>query len=84
MKKLNKIRLFSKETMEVWSEMRLIRWKGRVQNHLDGILKEHKNKTSATWDINKFKEYIKLMNKILETNDYTSNTKNITTEDISG
>ena len=83
MRKLNKIRLFSKETMEVWSEMRLIRWKGRVQNHLDGILKDHKEKNSS-WDINRFKEYIKLMNDILKTNDYDSDTINTSVEDISG
>jgi len=83
MKKLNKIRIFSKETMEVWSEMRLIRWKGRVQNHLDGILKDHKEKNSE-WDINKFTEYIELMDNILKTNDYDSDVRNTTVEDISG
>jgi len=82
--KLNNIRIFSKETMEIWSEMRLIRWRGRVQNHLDGILKDHKDKTNATWDINRFTEYVELMDNILKTNDYESNIRNTTMEDISG
>jgi len=84
MKKLNKIRIFSKDTMEVWSEMRLIRWKGRVQNHLNGILKDHKDKNNITWDIDKFTEYIELMDDILKNNDYESDIKNTTMEDISG
>ena len=47
MMKLNKIPIYEEKTLKVWSEGRLKRWKGRVENHLNGIKKEHKNKSGA-------------------------------------
>ena len=87
MRRLNKIPMYSENTLSVWSEGRLTRWKGRVKNHLAGIKKEHKNKNGASYDIKQFKEYIDLINKILkkkeeEIEEY--NIIDIEDDDISG
>ena len=64
--KINKIPIYKKDTLEVWSKGRLDRWKDRVQNHLDELIEKHKDEIGAIYDINRFKEYIKLMNDILK------------------
>lgn len=66
MKKLNKIKIYEENTLKFWSEGRLKRWRGRVENHLDGIKKDHKDKNGASYDIKQFDEYIKLINNIIK------------------
>jgi len=66
MRKLNKIKIYNDNTLKVWSEGRIKRWKGRVQNHLDGIIKDHKDKNGAKPYIIEFENYISLMEKIIK------------------
>ncbi|MCB1713254.1 MAG: hypothetical protein KDH96_12525 [Candidatus Riesia sp.] len=68
--------------MELWSENRLIRWKARLEHHLNKI----KEQNIPTWVITDFSDYVSKIDNILM--DKKSNKKsvfnNINNDDLSG
>jgi len=86
MVKINKIPIFNDTILKRWSYGKLNRWRNRVINHLSELEKRYADYTSASYDINRFKSYIKSMDNILiiKNNQKTEIDNNITSDDISG
>jgi len=61
----NKIKFYTKKTLDAWSLRRTERWLSRVENHLEG-LEKIKNKNGVEWDIKEFERYIKLIKEVIE------------------
>ena len=82
MRKVHDIKFYKESSMELWSENRLIRWKARLEHHLNKI----KEQNIPTWVITDFSDYVSKIDNILM--DKKSNKKsvfnNINNDDLSG
>ena len=85
MRKLNNILIYDEKTLNYWSESRLMKWRSRVKNHLDGIKKNHINANIAKYDINEFEKYIKLIETVIKNKENIKiNYDNINIKNLSG